>query len=170
MLYVLLTMLCVLQTMLCVLLTMLLTVLLTASLTTLCVLQVNLLSVSTPLARTVVLYRCHMTDYVLQMALLGCPNIAHLNLEKCRNITQVGVEALPLKFLNLFGCRDVHRLELDCPQLLAINLGQCPNVRLHVGGVEQDLADLCRRGLQIVLPGDSIRWSHDYPPQLYVCS
>ena len=111
-----------------------------------------------------------MTDYVLQMALHGCPNIAHLNLEKCRNITQIGVEALPLKFLNLFGCRDVHRLELDCPQLLAINLGQCPNVRLYVGGVEQDLADLCRRGLQIVLPGDSIRWSHDYPPQLYVCS
>ncbi|KAK7104469.1 hypothetical protein V1264_019181 [Littorina saxatilis] len=132
--------------------------------------KVNLLSVSTPLARTVVLYRCHMTDYVLQMALHGCPNIAHLNLEKCRNITQVGVEALPLKFLNLFGCRDVHRLELDCPQLLAINLGQCPNVRLYVGGVEQDLADLCGRGVQIVLPGDSIRWTHDYPPQLYVCS
>nr|KAG5712408.1 hypothetical protein BaRGS_023987 [Batillaria attramentaria] len=132
--------------------------------------KVNLMSVSTPLARTVVLYRCHMTDYVLQMALHGCPNIAHLNLEKCRNITQVAVDALPLKFLNMFGCRDVHRLELDCPQLLAINLGQCPNVRLYLDGVEQDLAALCRQGMQIVLPGDSIRWSHDYPPQVYICS
>ena len=30
-----------------------------------CVLQVNLLSVSTPLVRTVVLYRCQLTDYTL---------------------------------------------------------------------------------------------------------
>jgi hypothetical protein len=112
-----------------------------------------------------------MTDYVLQMALLGCPNIAHLNLEKCRNITHVAVEALPLRFLNLFGCRDVLRLELACPSLLALNLGQCrTDVRLYVGGVERELEDLIRQGLQIVLPADSIRWSHDYPPQLYLCS
>lgn len=132
--------------------------------------QVNLFSLSTPLARTVVLYRCCMSDYVLQMALHGCPNIAHLNLEKCRSITQVALEAVPLKFLNMFGCRDVHRLQLDCPQLLAINLGQCPNVRLYMQGVEHDLATLYHHGLQIVLPGETIRWSHDFPPQVYVCN
>nr|KAI8740414.1 F-box/LRR-repeat protein 15 [Biomphalaria glabrata] len=131
--------------------------------------KVNLLSLSTPLARTVVLYRCHVSDYALQMALHGCPNISHLNLEKCRTITKVSLEAQPLKFLNMFGCRDIHRLQLDCPQLLAINLGQCPNVRLYLAGVEQDINAVCDSSIQVVKPCENIRWTHDYPPQLYVC-
>ncbi|CAL1538554.1 unnamed protein product [Lymnaea stagnalis] len=130
--------------------------------------KVNLLSLTTPLARTVVLYRCHVTDYALQMALHGCPNISHLNLEKCRNITKVSLGAPPLKFLNMFGCRDIHRIQLDCPQLLAINLGQCPNVKLYLAGVEQEVNSECD-GVQVVKPCENVRWSHDYPPQLYVC-
>ncbi|XP_005102274.2 uncharacterized protein LOC101847048 [Aplysia californica] len=130
--------------------------------------KVNLLSVSTPVARTVVLYRCHVTDYALQMALHGCPNISHLNLEKCRNITQVSLDAPPLKFLNMFGCRDVHRLHLDCPELVAVNVGQCPNVKLFLAGVEKDVTSL-QEELQVVTPGENVRWSHDYPPQVYIC-
>ncbi|RUS71915.1 hypothetical protein EGW08_020328 [Elysia chlorotica] len=131
--------------------------------------KVNLLSVSTPVARTVVLYRCSVSDYALQMALHGCPNINHLNLEKCRSITKVSLDAQPLKFLNMFGCRDMNLLQLDCPQLLAINLGQCPpDVKVILAGVEQELASLCDR-YQIVKPSDNMRWSHDYPPQIYVC-
>uniref|UniRef100_A0A0B7A0V5 F-box domain-containing protein n=2 Tax=Arion vulgaris TaxID=1028688 RepID=A0A0B7A0V5_9EUPU len=130
--------------------------------------KVNLLSVSTPIARTVVLYRCHVSDYALQMALHGCPNISHLNLEKCRNITKVILDAPPLKFLNMFGCRDIHRLQLDCPQLLAINLGQCPNVQLFLAGVEKEVTSMCD-DVQIVKPSENIRWSHDYPPQVYLC-
>uniref|UniRef100_A0A2C9KGV5 Uncharacterized protein n=1 Tax=Biomphalaria glabrata TaxID=6526 RepID=A0A2C9KGV5_BIOGL len=103
------------------------------------------------------------------MALHGCPNISHLNLEKCRTITKVSLEAQPLKFLNMFGCRDIHRLQLDCPQLLAINLGQCPNVRLYLAGVEKDINAVCDSSIQVVKPCENIRWTHDYPPQLYVC-
>ncbi|ESO87696.1 hypothetical protein LOTGIDRAFT_234942 [Lottia gigantea] len=128
--------------------------------------KLNLLSVSTPLARTVVLYRCHVSDYVLQMALNGCPNISNLNLEKCKNIKQISIEAPPLKFLNMFGCRDIHRLDLDCPELIALNIGQCPNVRLFIKGIEQELSDLGG----IVMPSESVRWSHDFPPQVYMCS
>lgn len=131
--------------------------------------KVNLLSVSTPLARTVVLYRCQMSDYVLQMALTGCPNIAHLNLEKCRDLSNLSIQAPPLKYLNMFGCKDVHSLDLDCPELLALNIGHCPNVRLFIQGVERELHQLSEYP-QIFLPTDSIRWSHDYPPQMYVCS
>ena len=130
--------------------------------------KVNLLMVSTPLAKTVVLYRCQMTNYALQMALTGCPNIAYLNLEKCRSITKVDIDAPPMKFLNMFGCCEVHRLDVDCPKLLAINLGQCPNVRLFFKGIEQNLAELMKQ-TQIVPPSESIRWSHDLPPQLYIC-
>ncbi|XP_071080557.1 uncharacterized protein [Haliotis cracherodii] len=129
--------------------------------------KLNLLSVSTPVAETVVLYRCQMTNYVLQMALNGCHNISHLNLEKCKSITQVSVDAPPMMFLNMFGCREVHRLDLDCPQLLALNLGQCPNVRLFLKGVEQDLSTCCDHP-KIVSPTASIRWSHHFPP-LHIC-
>lgn len=129
--------------------------------------KLNLLSVSTPVAETVVLYRCQMTNYVLQMALNGCHNISHLNLEKCKSITQVSVDAPPMMFLNMFGCREVHRLDLDCPQLLALNLGQCPNVRLFLKGVEQDLTKCCDHP-KIVSPTASIRWSHHFPP-LHIC-
>ncbi|XP_050404257.1 uncharacterized protein LOC126820387 isoform X1 [Patella vulgata] len=128
--------------------------------------KLNLLSVSTPLARTVVLYRCHVSDYVLQMALNGCPNISNLNLEKCRNIKQISIEAPPLKFLNMFDCRDIHKLDLDCPELIALNIGQCPNVRLYIRGIEQELSSLTG----VVLPSESVRWSHDFPPQVYMCS
>jgi hypothetical protein len=34
--------------------------------------NVNLLCISTPLAKTIVLYRCQMTDYTLKMVLAGC--------------------------------------------------------------------------------------------------
>lgn len=131
--------------------------------------KVNLLSVSTPMAKTVVLYRCQMSDYVLQMALTGCPNISHLNLEKCRDIRNIQVNAQPLKYLNLFGCNDIYRLDLDCPELLAVNLGHCPNVRLFIRGVEQDITRFCDEP-RIVLPTEAIRWSHDYPPQVYLCT
>ena len=64
------------------------------------------------------------------------------------------------------------RLELDCPRLLALNVGHCPaDLTLLVGGVRQDLHHLARQGgLQVVLPEHSIRWTHDFPPQLYMCS
>lgn len=131
--------------------------------------KVNLLSVSTPLAKTVVLYRCQMSDYVLQMALTGCPNISYLNLEKCREISKVAIHAPPMKFLNMFGCTDISRLDLNnCPQLLAVNLGQCPNIRLFIRGMEQNFSAICT-SLRIVQPCDTVRWSHDFPPQAYFC-
>lgn len=131
--------------------------------------KVNLLSVTTQLARTVVLYRCEMSDYVLQMALTGCPNIDHLNLEKCREISRVAIHAPPLKFLNMFGCANLHRLDIQCPQLLAVNLGQCPNIRLFIQGRQQNLAGVCET-LHIVRPVENTRWTHEYPPQVYYCS
>ncbi|XP_045182423.2 F-box/LRR-repeat protein 7-like [Mercenaria mercenaria] len=128
----------------------------------------SLLSVCTQLAKTVVLYRCEMTDYVLQMALSGCPNVAHLNLEKCREISHVNISTKPLKFLNLFDCTTIKRLNLNCPELTAINLGHCPNVRLFIRGTEQSL-DTLKFPFQVVLPSDHIRWSHDFPPVEYMC-
>ena len=130
--------------------------------------KVNLLCVTTPLARTVVLYRCHMSDYVLQMALTGCPNIAHLNLERCTNLTSVAVTAQPMKYLNLFGCDEIHRVDLQCPQLIGLNLGHCPNVRLYIDGHERDLTRSSDRP-KIILPTQSNRWTHDYPPESYEC-
>jgi hypothetical protein len=71
-----------------------------------------------------------MTDYTLKMVLAGCANIVHLNLEKCRRVSNVTIQAPPMKFLNMYGCNDIHRLNLNnCHQLIAVNLGQCPNVR-----------------------------------------
>ncbi|XP_060070615.1 uncharacterized protein LOC132550540 [Ylistrum balloti] len=131
--------------------------------------KVNLLSVCSPLVRTIVLYRCQMTDYVLQMALNGCLNIAYLNLEKCREISKVSVHSPLMKFLNLFGCVDIHRLDLEyCPQLMALNVGQCTNLRLFIRGIEQKLSSLCRT-YDIVPPQETVRWSHDFPPKPYIC-
>ena len=132
--------------------------------------NVNLLCISTPLAKTIVLYRCQMTDYTLKMVLAGCANIVHLNLEKCRRVSNVTIQAPPMKFLNMYGCNDIHRLNLNnCHQLIAVNLGQCPNVRLFIGDIEQDLTTLCTQ-LQLVHPKEFVRWSHDFPPKPYICS
>jgi len=128
--------------------------------------KVNLLSVCTPLARTVVLYRCHMSDYVLQMALTGCPNIAHLNLEMCTSLTSVKVSASPMKYLNLFGCAQMHRVDLRCPELIGLNLGHCPEVRLCLDGRERDLRKPLDRP-KTVLPKQSTRWTHGFPPKPY---
>ncbi|KAH3826862.1 uncharacterized protein LOC127831037 [Dreissena polymorpha] len=128
--------------------------------------KVNLLSLCTQLAKTVVLYRCQMSDYVLQMALGGCPNIAHLNLEKCRELSNVNIFAQPLKFLNLFGCASISKLNLDCPQLVAVNLGQCSNVRLFIKGIEQGLKKLLLP-FRLVEPTENVRWTHDLPPEEY---
>lgn len=128
----------------------------------------NLLSVCTQLAKTVVLYRCQMTDYVLQMALTGCPNIAHLNLEKCRDINNLNIFTQPLKYLNLFDCTSINRLNLNCPELIAVNLGHCSNARLFIKGIEQCLNRL-KVPFRLVLPKDHIRWSHDFPPVEYTC-
>ncbi|XP_076096553.1 uncharacterized protein LOC143067300 [Mytilus galloprovincialis] len=131
--------------------------------------NVNLLCISTPLVKTVVLYRCQMTDYTLQMVLAGCTKIAHLNLEKCRRVTNVAIASPPLKFLNMYGCNDLLQLSLNnCPQMIAVNLGQCPNVKLFIRGIEQDLTALCT-SLQIVHPKEFVRWSHDFPPKPYIC-
>jgi len=130
--------------------------------------KVKLLSVSAQLAQTVVLYRCQMTDYVLQMALGGCPNISHLNLEKCREICHVDIPTQPLKFLNLFGCSSISKLNLDCPELIAVNLGQCSNVRLFIRGVEHAFRDMLVP-FRLVEPSQHIRWTHDFPPHEYRC-
>ena len=131
--------------------------------------KVNLLSVNTPLARTIVLYRCQMSDYVLQMALTGCPNIAYLNLEKCQSLTHVDIQAPPMKYLNMYGCADILRLDLKCPELIGINIGHCPNVHLFIEGREQKLGPKSHDGrpIQVVFPSQSIRWSHDFPPKPY---
>ena len=130
--------------------------------------KVDMLAVMTPLARTIVLYRCQMSDYALQMALTGCPNIAHLNLEKCRSLKQVSIQAPPMKYLNMFGCYDMNRLDVDCPELLALNIGHCPNVRLFLQGIERTL-EKESKDIQIVLPNKSVRWTHDLPPKVYFC-
>ena len=121
------------------------------------------------MARTIVLYQCHMTDYVLKMALTGCSNIAHLNLEKCTSLTQVNIkgEGQIMKYLNLFGCRDLLLVDLHCPELIGLNLGHCPKVAsLLINGIEHNLRQKSK-DLDLVLPKSSTRWSHDYPPQPY---
>ncbi|XP_014788311.1 uncharacterized protein LOC106882227 [Octopus bimaculoides] len=129
--------------------------------------KLNLLSICTPLARTIVLYRCQMTDYVLQMALIGCSNIAHLNLEKCRNLEKVAIQQCLLRYLNMFGCSQLQQLYLDCPELLALNLGECAeSIRLFLKGIEQDLTELCCQKY-VVFPHESVRWTHSFPPQIY---
>ncbi|KAK3094089.1 hypothetical protein FSP39_024046 [Pinctada imbricata] len=132
--------------------------------------KVNLFSLSTPLAQTVVLYRCQMSDYALRMALMGCHNISHLNLEKCKQFRTLVLETPLMKFLNIFGCSDVRSLDLaDCPKLLALNMGQCCNVKIVYHGKERSLEELCQY-MQLVPPKALVRWSHDYPPQPYMCS
>ncbi|GAB1609927.1 F-box/LRR-repeat protein 15-like [Argonauta hians] len=132
--------------------------------------KLNLLSICTPLARTIVLYRCQMTDYVLQMGLTGCSNIAHLNLEKCRSLQQVAIQQCLLRYLNMFGCSQLQRLYLDCPELLALNLGECAeSIRLFLKGIEEDLSELCYQK-HVVIPKESIRWTHTFPPQVYTCN
>ncbi|XP_064623662.1 uncharacterized protein LOC135485499 [Lineus longissimus] len=130
--------------------------------------KVNMFSVSTPLAKTIVLYRCCLPDYVLQMALAGCPNISHLNLEKSREFSHVNIQAPPMKYLNLFGCHDVMEVDVDCPELVAVNLGQCPNVHFYLKGAELNMTTSEKP--KFVLPHESYRWSHDYPPEVYYCS
>ena len=130
--------------------------------------QLNLLAVMTPVARTVVLYRCQMSDYVLQMALTGCSNIDHLNLEKCVNLTKVNIQAPPMRYLNLYGCRDIISVDLDCPKLVALNLGQCPEVRLFINGNERSLTEEGQNP-KLVLPSDTLRWTHQTPPQILSC-
>ncbi len=128
--------------------------------------HVNLLSVTTPIARTVVLYRCNMSNYVLQMALTGCSNIAHLNLEKCTSLSQLSIQGQLIKYLNLFDCQDLDLVDLYCPQLIALNLGHCPKVKLMMNGSKTDLKKKMENP-DIVLPTETTRWSHDYPPQPY---
>ncbi|XP_070577501.1 uncharacterized protein [Ptychodera flava] len=137
--------------------------------------SVQTLILSTPSAGVVVLYRCNIGDYVLEMALNGCPNIAHLNLEKCSALTKVRIPmtANLMRYLNLFGCKDMLRVDLHCRDLLALNLGECPNVRLFLNGVERNLALSSLNTLEfprIVLPSKSVRWSHDPVPELCFCS
>ncbi|XP_074652747.1 uncharacterized protein LOC141907073 [Tubulanus polymorphus] len=130
--------------------------------------RVNMLSVSTPLAKTVVLYRCSLPDYVLQMALKGCPNISHLNLEKSSEFSELNLQAPPMKYLNLFGCNDVIRVDLDCPELLALNLGQCPNVSLFFRGSKYDITNKSCQKLEIIKPNENLRWTHGFPPEVYM--
>ncbi|XP_077998537.1 uncharacterized protein LOC144451533 [Glandiceps talaboti] len=137
--------------------------------------SVKTLILSTPSAGVVVLYRCKIGDYVLEMALNGCQNIAHLNLEKCSTLTKLRIPmtANLMRYLNLFDCQNILRVDLDCHEVLAINIGECPNVRLFLGGVERNLAMSSLNSLEfprIVLPSQSIRWSHDPIPELCFCT
>ena len=131
---------------------------------------VGALILSAPRVHTVVLYRCQIEDYALQMALNGCPNIVHLSVEKCNTISQVSVPANAslMKYLNLYGCHGLVRVAVDCVGLLAVNLGQCSKVRLFVRGLEYDLSlhPVCKYP-KVVLPHQSLRWSHDHKPQLF---
>lgn len=132
--------------------------------------SVGALILSAPRVHTVVLYRSQIADYALQMALNGCPNIVHLSVEKCDTINQVCVPAAAtqLRYLNLFGCHGLRRVAIDCMGILAVNLGQCPKVRLFVRAIEYDLSlhPVCKYP-KVVLPHQSLRWSHDHKPQLF---
>ena len=129
--------------------------------------HVNLLSVSTPMARTLALYRCNMSDYVLRMALTGCVNIDYLSVERCRQLSHLDVTDQPMKYLNLFGCSEIHRVQVESENLIGVNLGHCPKVRLFIDSYEEDLIEP-KSNFDLVLPHQSMRWSHDYPPQPYV--
>ncbi|XP_006821249.1 uncharacterized protein LOC102808468 [Saccoglossus kowalevskii] len=132
---------------------------------------VRTLILSTPSAGVVVLYRCQIGDYVLEMALNGCPNITHLNLERCSTLTKIRIPmaATLMRYINLFGCHNMLRVEIDCHELLAINLGDCPSVRLYLNDVERNLAISSLNALEfphIVLPDQMVRWNHQLTPQL----
>ncbi|XP_038075391.1 uncharacterized protein LOC119743110 [Patiria miniata] len=132
--------------------------------------SIGALMLSTPCAYTVVLYRCQISDYSLKMALSGCPNIVHLSVEKCDTLTSVGIpaHASSLKYLNLFGCKSLARVTIDCQGVAAVNLGQCIKTRLFVRGLEYDLGmHPVTKYPKIVLPHQSLRWSHDRVPQLF---
>ncbi|XP_022096140.1 uncharacterized protein LOC110982187 [Acanthaster planci] len=131
--------------------------------------SIGALMLSTPCAHTVVLYRCQISDYSLKMALSACPNIVHLSVEKCDTLTSVCVpsHASSLKYLNLFGCKSLARVTIDCHGVAAVNLGQCLKTRLFVRGLEYDLAMHPLKYPKIVLPHQSLRWSHDRVPQLF---
>lgn len=126
--------------------------------------KVNMLSVSTPVAKTVVLYRCCLPDYVLKMALDGCRNISHLNLELSSEFSQLALQAPPLKYLNLFGCADIMTVDVDCPELVAVNLGKCPpNIRFYFQGSKVKLSKKLLKP-KFILPEEDVRWTHDFPP------
>ncbi|CAH1790941.1 unnamed protein product [Owenia fusiformis] len=133
--------------------------------------DVKLLSVTSPLVKTLVLYRCVISDYTLSMMLKGCANIYHLCLEKCQNFNEMAVALPHLKYLNLYDCYGLQRLDIDCPALDALNVGHCPVTKIYVKGHEMlpHELDSCvyGRSVRLVYPKQSIRWSHDFPPQVY---
>ncbi|XP_013387553.1 uncharacterized protein LOC106156709 [Lingula anatina] len=127
----------------------------------------DLLAVCTPVASTIVLYRCQLTDYVLQMALQGCSNISYLNLEKCLALRKLSIESPSMKYVNLYECHDVQQLNMKCPQLCALNLGHCNReIRVILNEKELDFIRLnpLTAHPRIVPPLQSIRWTHDIPP------
>ncbi|XP_033637487.1 uncharacterized protein LOC117298368 [Asterias rubens] len=133
--------------------------------------SIGALMLSTARAHTVVLYRCQISDYALKMAISSCPNIFHLSIEKCDTLTRVSIpsQSSSLKYLNLFACKSLVQVSVDCHGIAAVNLGQCLKTRFFARGLEYDLSlHPVAKYPKIVLPHQSLRWSHDRVPQLFL--
>jgi hypothetical protein len=69
---------------------------------------------------------------------MGCPNLTHLNLASCENVTDAGLDKLAagcpnLTSLDLNKCWNVtdaglEKLAVGCPNLTSLNVGSCKNV------------------------------------------
>ncbi|XP_041468560.1 uncharacterized protein LOC121418648 [Lytechinus variegatus] len=129
---------------------------------------------SSPCISILILYRCMIGDYTLKCMLNACPNITHLSLEKCRNTKVVSVpkDAPLLRYLNLFGCSQLQHLSINSDCVMRVNLGQCSVSRVLYQGKELDFAEekvaFENSSLDVVLPHQNVRWSHDAEPLAFV--
>ena len=71
-------------------------------------------------------------------------NIDYLSVERCRQLSQLDVTDQPMKYLNLFGCSEIHRVQVESEHLIGINLGHCPKVRLFTELAMRRMVSLLR--------------------------
>lgn len=129
--------------------------------------SLGVLSVSAPSVRALVLYRCSLQNYTMQMALMGCSFISHLCIERCLSLTQFHLPpSIGLLYLNLYGCQRLRLVNIDLPRLPALNLGQCYKADVTCDGRRVDLNKLVSENdnLSIVPPCSFVKWTHTEVP------
>lgn len=134
----------------------------------LCDCSLGALVVSAPSVRALVLYRCFLQNYTMQMALVGCPFISHLCIERCLSLTQFNLpQSLEVRFLNLYGCQRLRFVNIESPNLPALNLGQCYKAELTCDGKKIEYDKPRGDDIAIVAPRSFIKWTHTEIPSSY---
>ncbi|XP_033102776.1 F-box/LRR-repeat protein 15-like [Anneissia japonica] len=129
--------------------------------------RIGAVIVSTPAVGSIVFYRCHVTDYALQMTLGSCCNLQHFSLEKSYGFDQVIIpESTTLNYLNLYGCKNTRKVIIDYHALRGINLSMCKDANLRIQGKRINLhPEHFPQETSIILPDRPLRWTHDAIPK-----